>query len=94
MADVSRFLLAQLHLNSLVGQKSPKALKKALKTLPTGSEGYDKAYREAMERIKGQVQASCESALQVLSWITCAKRPLTTLELQHALANRAGSAES
>jgi hypothetical protein len=39
-----------------------------------------------MERIKGQVTDSQELAKQVLSWITCAKRPLTTLELRHALA--------
>ena len=29
----------------------------------------------------------------VLSWIICAKRPLTTLELQHALAVEAGNHE-
>ncbi|KAL2255299.1 hypothetical protein VTK26DRAFT_3662 [Humicola hyalothermophila] len=33
----------------------------------------------------------CERlAIQVLSWITCAMRPLTTLELQHALAVEPG----
>jgi hypothetical protein len=31
-----------------------------------------------------------EIALKVLSWITCAKRPLTTLELQQALAIEEG----
>jgi hypothetical protein len=39
-----------------------------------------------MGQIKGQVTDQEELAKQVLSWITCAKRPLTTLELQHALA--------
>ena len=39
-----------------------------------------------MERIEGQVADSQELAKQVLSWIACAKRPLTTLELRHALA--------
>ena len=43
-----------------------------------------------MKRIEGQVKDSCELAKQVLSWITCAKRPLTTLELQHALAVEVG----
>jgi len=47
---------------------------------------YDHAYKEAMERIGGQIPDSQELAKQVLSWITCATRPLTALELRHALA--------
>ena len=43
-----------------------------------------------MERIGGQVKDQEELAKQVLSWITCAKRPLTTSELQHALAVEVG----
>ena len=38
-----------------------------------------------MERINGQLKDQEELATQVLSWITCAKRPLATTELQHAL---------
>jgi hypothetical protein len=54
--------------------------------LATGSGAYDYAYEDAMERINGQVKDQEDLAKQVLWWITCAKRPLTTLELQHALA--------
>lgn len=43
-----------------------------------------------MERIEGQVVDSQELAKQALGWITCSKRPLTTLELQHALAVEIG----
>jgi hypothetical protein len=43
-----------------------------------------------MERIEGQIKNSRELAKQVLSWITCAKRPLTTSELRHALAVEIG----
>ena len=43
-----------------------------------------------MERIEGQVADSQELAKQTLSWITCARRPLTTLELRHALAVEVG----
>ena len=39
-----------------------------------------------MERIEGQVKDQEDLAKLVLSWITCAKRPLTTSEFQHALA--------
>ncbi|OBT72674.1 hypothetical protein VF21_08561 [Pseudogymnoascus sp. 05NY08] len=84
------FLLAQLHLESLIGKRSPKTLREALKRLPTGSEAYDYAYKEAMERIEGQLADSQELAKQSLAWITCSKRPLTTLELQHALAVEIG----
>ncbi|KIW18445.1 hypothetical protein PV08_02733 [Exophiala spinifera] len=80
------FLLAQLHLDSLIGKRSPKAIRSALERLPKGSEAYDEAYCAAMKRIEGQISDSETLAKQVLSWITCAKRPLTTLELQHALA--------
>ena len=40
----------------------------------------------AMERIDSQTEGIRELAMQVLSWITFAMRPLTTSELQHALA--------
>ncbi|EDN96577.1 hypothetical protein SS1G_01503 [Sclerotinia sclerotiorum 1980 UF-70] len=80
------FLLARLHLQSLRGKKSPKAIQQALKSLPTGSNAYDYAYKDAMERIGGQLEDERELAKQVLSWITCARRPLTTTELQEALA--------
>jgi hypothetical protein len=46
-----------------------------------------------MNRIEGQVTDQEELAKQVLSWITCAKRPLTTTELQHALAVEFGEPE-
>jgi len=39
-----------------------------------------------MERINGQKAGFKLLAKKVLSWITCAKRPLSTSELQHALA--------
>ncbi|KAK2808205.1 hypothetical protein FQN50_004946 [Emmonsiellopsis sp. PD_5] len=80
------FLLAQLHLQSLVGKRSPKALRIALERLPRGSNAYDSAYDMAMERIQGQVSDARELALQALAWVTFAKRPLSPLELQHALA--------
>jgi ankyrin repeat protein len=64
-----------------------------LERLPKGSDALDYAYQEAMERIRGQKPGFQELAKQVLSWITCAKRPLTTLELRHALAVEEGESE-
>ena len=46
-----------------------------------------------MKRIEGQVKDQEELAKQVLSWITCAMRPLTTSELRHALAVEVGQAD-
>ncbi|KAI9668003.1 MAG: hypothetical protein M1821_000823 [Bathelium mastoideum] len=80
------FLLARLHLDSLIGKKSVKVLRSALGKLPTGSGAYDNAYEAAMDRVEGQLSDQTNLAKQVLSWITYAKRPLTTKELQHALA--------
>jgi hypothetical protein len=82
-------LLAQLHLDSLVGKKSPKAVRAAiaaLQSLSLESNVYDVAYNDAMLRIEGQVTDQEDLAKQVLSWITCANRPLNIAELQHALA--------
>ncbi|KAF4993932.1 hypothetical protein FDECE_13283 [Fusarium decemcellulare] len=84
------FLLAQLHLDSLMGKRSPKAMKTALKRLPVGYEAYDVAYDTAMERIQGQLADSQRLAKQVLSWVMCARRPLTTAELRYALAVEKG----
>ncbi|KAH8586052.1 ankyrin repeat protein, partial [Bisporella sp. PMI_857] len=87
------FLLAQLHLHSLIGKRSPKSVRAALERLPTGSEAYDQAYKDAMERIERQVKNREELAKQILQWVTCAKRLLTTSELQLALAVEVGEVE-
>ena len=46
-----------------------------------------------MGRIEGQLKDQEELAKQVLSWVTCAKRPLSTTELQHALGVEVGEME-
>ena len=50
-------------------------------------------YQDIMDRINSQVIDFKELAHHVLSWIVCAKRPLTTRELQHALAVEVGESE-
>ncbi|KAJ5656115.1 hypothetical protein N7507_008065, partial [Penicillium longicatenatum] len=81
---------SKLHLDSLVGLESPKAMRIALKGLPKGSHAYDSAYNEAMRRIKGQVPAAQKLAEQILAWITCARRRLAISVIQHALAIKVG----
>ncbi|KAF3062635.1 putative ankyrin repeat protein [Trichoderma lentiforme] len=87
------FLLAQLYFESIKTKKRLKQFKNTLAKLPTGQKAYDFAYEEAVWRIKGLDPDSKELAWLVLSWITCAKRPLATKELQHALAVEVGKAE-
>jgi ankyrin repeat protein len=73
-------------MNSLVPKLNVKKVKTALKTLPQGSDAYDIAYTAAMDRISAQGKEASEMAKKTLSWILCARRPLSTLELLHALA--------
>lgn len=46
-----------------------------------------------MQRIEGQIPDRRNMAVEILSWVTCARRPLTTLELQHALAVELGESK-
>ncbi|KAH8780369.1 hypothetical protein BGZ57DRAFT_760450, partial [Hyaloscypha finlandica] len=82
-----------LYFDSIRTKKTPNKLEKALEGLPTGSQAYNHAYKDAMERIKAQDTDSRELAEHVLSWIICTKRHLTTVELQHALAVEVGGPE-
>ncbi|KAF3288586.1 hypothetical protein TWF970_005649 [Orbilia oligospora] len=80
------FLLARLHMDSLIGKKSVASIKKVLSRLSAGHGSYDQAYDDAMERVVGQRTDHAELAKQTLSWIVCSKRPLNSSELLHALA--------
>jgi len=73
-----RFLLARLHMNSLVTKGTRKAVQEALKNLP---KELDRTYQEAMQRIKSQNDDDKQLAERVLSWISFAFRPLTLSEL-------------
>ncbi|OQE20243.1 hypothetical protein PENFLA_c017G09099 [Penicillium flavigenum] len=86
------FLLAQLYFESLIGRRSAKSTRTALEELSNGSHthAYDKAYDNAMTRIQGQTREQTDLATDTLSWLICARRPLTSLELQHALAIEEG----
>ncbi|KAJ4378694.1 hypothetical protein N0V86_005565 [Didymella sp. IMI 355093] len=80
------FLLARLHVDSLLDKRTIKDVKTSLAKLTKGAAALDLAYAEALQRIEGQLQNDRELAKRVLSWITFAKRPLTTTELCCALA--------
>ena len=78
----ARFLLARLHMDSLIGKLNARQVRAALENLP---EGMDGTYDEAMERVERQDDRRKQLARRVLSWITYAVRPLSVKELQHTL---------
>ncbi|KAK6523259.1 hypothetical protein TWF694_006148 [Orbilia ellipsospora] len=80
------FLLAKLHFDSVCTGMTLREIKSTLEHLPVGPRAYDEAYDQAMSRIVDLGPRSEKLARLVISWIICAKRPLTTSELQHALA--------
>jgi hypothetical protein len=57
---MSRFLLARLHLESLVGKWCPRAIRVALTKLPTGSRAYDESYEDSMERCQTSKSLLCK----------------------------------
>jgi ankyrin repeat protein len=88
-----RFLLARLLMDSFLDKLTVREMKFALCNLPQGSDAYDEAYDAAMKRICAQGKGSSEMTKKILAWILCAKRPLSTLELLHALAVEPGDNE-
>lgn len=90
VANSHRFLLAHLHLESLIYKRTAKALRTALEGLPRGSTAYDDTYERTMRRIETQLPEQAGLAKDVLQWIVCACTPLSVSELQHALAVESG----
>ncbi|EEP79769.1 conserved hypothetical protein [Uncinocarpus reesii 1704] len=92
-ATKGMFLLAHLHLSSLMRKTTEADLLDALERLPKGSEAYIKAYEDAMVRIEEQNVDGERLAKRVLMWIVCARQLLSTAELQHALAVAIGDSQ-
>jgi hypothetical protein len=99
---IRRFLLAQLYLGLLGDKLTLNDIRSAMETFQNQGQGpgedqkvqvLARAYGQAMERINGQMPGKKELAMKVLSWLTCARRQLTTSELQHALATKTGKSE-
>ncbi|KAJ7440432.1 ankyrin repeat-containing domain protein [Mycena latifolia] len=82
------FLLAKLHIESLATKMSIKAVREAIRHLP---KDLSHTYDEAMNRIKNQNEDDRHFALQALTWVAYAKRPLSVAELCEALAIEPGT---
>ena len=88
-----RFLLAQLHMDSLRDCFSVSDIEETLEKLPMGSDALTSAYDQAMQRIMDQRPNARSLALQALGWMTYSERLLSATELCHALAIKVGDAE-
>ena len=89
----ARFLLAQLHMDSLRDKTSAKSVKKALENLPEGADCLDLAYDGALQRVENQRDGFRLLAKQLLGWVTYSARLMTVTEIQHALAIEPGTSE-
>ena len=82
------FLCAQLHMEALLRKSNGRKIKEALYRLPTGREGLDFLYDDALQRIGEQTIDDARLGNEVLLWVSSTLRPLSIKELQHALAVR------
>jgi ankyrin repeat protein len=80
-------------MDALSSKSTRGDIKLSLRNLPQGTQGLDTMYERAIQRIESQEEGFRSLAKQVLSWITHMGRPLTTAELQHALAIKPGMVE-
>jgi ankyrin repeat protein len=85
-------LLARLHFDSVKTKTKLKEVKETLRRLSKGPDAYNQAYEGAKDRIEGQNTDASKLAIDILMWITCAKRQLRCHELQEALGVEPGKA--
>lgn len=80
-------------MNALASKINIKQIRDILSKLPRGSKSnvYRHVYDATIQRIKAQSEEARALAIQVLVWISGAKRPLTILELQNACAIEIGT---
>lgn len=64
-----------------------------MQNLAKGIDGLDKTYEQAIGRIEDHEKDNRDLAKLILAWIVHAKRPLSTTEVQHALAVKPCSVE-
>ena len=92
--------MAQLYLDSLISAPRAKEINDELQRLinrsnqsDEGNIAVDDAYRDIVERINNQDPRRQRLAKDTLSWVICARRPLTTLELRTALTIKLGESD-
>ena len=74
------FLLAQLQAESRTDKTSPKAVRKAIEKLPTGSDALHITYSQAKQRVEAQKLGFKNLTEQALNWVLDACRLLMVTE--------------
>lgn len=80
-------MLARLHVDALKTALTINNVREILKSLP---EDLDETYDKAWKRIESQPMYHKTTARKTIGWLTYAFRPLSLMELQHALAIERG----
>ena len=94
MADIyePRFLLASLHIETILRSTTVARRRKTLKSIKDGV-GLGDAYSATLERIKAQDEERAILAMAALMWICYSERPLQADELCQALAVEIGETD-
>jgi len=88
---IPSFLLVELFVDSLRCARTRGDVNDALLTLTESSDKVSTVYDQALQRIENQESQDREIAFRILSWVACAKSPLTCRQFRHAMAVRNGS---
>lgn len=91
LTHVAAILLVDLYLDTLKGVLSKKEVNTSLKRLQSGPDAWQAAYDMKMERIESQPKNRVDVAKRTLAWVLKARRPLSILEFQYAIAITPGS---
>lgn len=86
----ARFLLAHFNMSRIAAAVSPRDILDILSTL---SENLFDVYEFYLHRLRTQHPNKWRLAVRALSWIAWTQRPLTGLELMHALSFKKGDIE-
>ncbi|KAJ1324776.1 ankyrin repeat domain-containing protein 50 [Microdochium nivale] len=84
------FLLAALHVDSLLDAITIDEVEVILADMPTGADTIGRTYEATLHRVSSQNARRRDLAHAVIGWIVHSQRPLTPTELQHAIAIKPG----
>ncbi|PPQ74453.1 hypothetical protein CVT26_001113 [Gymnopilus dilepis] len=82
-ASNGMFLAASLHIEALNACTTRNEVRHAAECLPSD---LDNMFISTLQRIQNQGAQRASLAMRAILWLTYARRPLRTIELQHALA--------
>ncbi|OQE37770.1 hypothetical protein PENCOP_c009G06650 [Penicillium coprophilum] len=77
------FLLASLHMRSIICQRSIEGVKDRIRSLPQDINGM---YNDTLARVRQLEEDDVKLALGILSWVVFSYRPLKINEIQHCMA--------